>query len=150
MGLNASKEERELCSYCEVPSKQLTGEAATTLRIRAYNATGELDNRNNVPEQRVEFTLGTRFLLTCNVTKVPEGYEVVSYRWFHKRTGNMQRTYEIPGTHPYFRVVYNTLLVDVTSWDQGGRYYCFVKFRNMQIQADESTRTSTVMITVAG
>ena len=148
MGLNAKKEESELGSHCEVPSKQLTGEAAVTVRIRAYNATGELDNRNNVPEQGVEFTLGTRVLLTCNVTKVPEDNEVVGYRWFHSR--NMQERYEIPDRHPFFRVVYSTLLVDVTSWDQGGKYYCFVKFRNMLRQAGSTVSTSTIIVTVAG
>ena len=33
---------------------------------------------------------------------------------------------ELQGSVPYYRVVKDTLLVDVTSWDQGGRYYCNV------------------------
>ena len=60
-------EGRELVRYCGVPSMQLTGVAAVMVRIRAYNATGELDIR------RHGFTLGTRVLLTCNVTGLPEG-----------------------------------------------------------------------------
>ena len=92
------------------------------MRIRAYNATGELDIRNNV------FTLGTKVHLTCDVTGLPDGSEVVSYRWFHNCTGGTQGRCQIQDGDPYYRVVNDTLLVDVTSWDQGGRYYCFVKF----------------------
>ena len=64
-------------SDCAVPSIQHTGIAAVTVRIKAYNATGELDIRSD------PFTLGTRVLLTCDVTGLPEGSEVVSYRWYH-------------------------------------------------------------------
>ena len=91
-----------------------------TVRIRAYNATGELD----IP--RDPFTLGTRVLLTCNVTGLPEDSEVVSYRWYHNCSVRLYGTdrCEIEDRKPYYRVVKDTLLVDVTSLDQGGRYYC--------------------------
>ena len=97
---------------------QLTGVAAVTVRIRAYNATGELDIR------RDHFTLGTRVLLTCDVTGLPEGSEVVNYKWYHNCAGRPDRLCEIRDEDPNYRVVKDTLLVDVTSLDQGGRYYC--------------------------
>ena len=102
-------------SDCAVPSIQRTGVAAVTVRIRAYNATGELD----IP--RDSFTLGTRVLLTCNVTGLPEDSEVV--RWYHNCTGRFDGC-EIVDRKPYYKVVKDTLLVDVTSLDQGGRYHC--------------------------
>ena len=89
-----------------------------TVSISAYNATGELDIR------RGPFTLGTRVLLTCDVTGLPEDSEVVSYRWYHNCTGRPNSRCEIQDKDPYYRVVKDTLLVDVTSLDQGGRYYC--------------------------
>ena len=61
-------------SDCAVPSIQLTGVAAVTVGISAYNATGELDIK------RDHFTLGTRVLLTCDVTGLPEDSEDVNYR----------------------------------------------------------------------
>ena len=116
---SARKEGRELVSDCAVPSIQLTGVAAVTVRIRVYTATGELDNR------RDRFTLGTRVLLICNVTGLSEGSEVVSYRWYHNcAVGDRERLCEIQDGDPYYRVVKDTLLVDVTSLDQGRRYYC--------------------------
>ena len=102
-------------TYCGLPSMQLTGEAAVTLSIRAYNATGELDIRKD------RFTLGTRVLLTCDVTGLPE---VVSYRWYHNCAQSLKRTCLIQDRDPYYSVVKDTLLVDVTSLDQGGRYFC--------------------------
>ena len=122
---------RQLGSYCVVPSTQLTGVAATTVRIRAYNATGELDVSNNVPEHRDAFTLGTRVLLTCDVKGLLEGSEVVSYRWFHNCMGSFNSGCEMRNREPYYRIVDDTILVDVISQDQGGRYYCFVKFSNI-------------------
>ena len=121
----AREEWRELGTDCVVLSTQLTGVAAVTVRIRAYNATG-----NIIPEHRDAFTLGTRVLLTCDVIEVPESSEVVRYRWFHNCTGNSNRC-EIEDGEPYYRVGNDTLLVDVISQDQGGRYYCFVKFSNI-------------------
>ena len=105
---------------CGAPSTHLTGVAAVTVRIRAYNATGEVDIR------RDPFTLSTRVLLTCDVAELSEGNELVSYRWYHKCTMTPHRGCEIRDGDPYYRVVNATLLVDVTSWDQGGRYYCTV------------------------
>ena len=102
-------------SDCAVPSIQLTGVAAVTVRIRAYNATGELDTT------RDPFTLGTRVLLTCNVTGLSEDSVVV--RWYHNCAGRLYCTdrCEIEDRKSYYRVVKDTLLVDVTSLDQGGR-----------------------------
>ena len=105
-------------SDCAVPSIQLTGIAAVTVRIKAYNATRELDIR------RDPFALGTRVLLTCDVPGLPEGSEIVNYKWYHNCTGRPSRMCEIRDGDPYYRVVEDTLLVDVTSMDQGGRYYC--------------------------
>ena len=105
-------------SDCAVPSIQLTGVAAVTVKIRAYNATGEVDSR------RDPFTLGTRVLLICDVTGLPEDSEVVSYRWYHNCAGPLDNRCEIQDRDPYYRVVKDTLLVDVTSLKQGGRYYC--------------------------
>ena len=107
-------------SDCAVPSIQRTGIAAVIVRIRAYNAIGELDIK------RDPFTLGTRVLLTCDVTGLPEGSETLSYRWYHNCAIPNSRC-EIRDSNPYYRVVKDTLLVDVTSLDQGGRYYCTVQ-----------------------
>ena len=112
------KDGRELVTYCGVPSIQLTGVAAVTASIRAYNATGELDIT------RDPFTLGTRVLLTCDVTGLPEGSEVGNYRWYHNCPVHPNSRCEIQDRDPYYRVVKDTLLVDVTSLDQGGRYHC--------------------------
>ena len=105
-------------SDCAVPSIQLTGVAAVTVKIRAYSATGELNVESN------PFTLGTRLLLSCDVTGVPEGSEVASYRWYHNCTGRFDRPCEIQDRDPYYRAAEDSLLMDVTSLDQGGRYYC--------------------------
>ena len=105
-------------SDCAVPSIQLTGVAAVTVSIRAYNATGELNIR------RDPFTLGTRVLLTCDVTGLPVGSEVVNYKWYHNCPVRPNSRCEIHDRDPYYRVVKDSLLMDVTSLDQGGRYYC--------------------------
>ena len=111
-------------SDCGVPSIQITGEEAVTVRIRAYSATRELDITTIMPA----FTLGTRVLLTCDVTGQLEGNKVISYRWYHNCEGAVNSRCEIRDRDPYYRVVNDTLLVDVTSWDQGGRYYCTVHY----------------------
>ena len=82
------------------------------MRIRAYNTTGELDLNNNVFTRRDAFTLGTRVLLTCDVTGLPQGGTLSSYRWYHNCTHGRC---EIQDADPYYRVVNDTLLVDVTS-----------------------------------
>ena len=91
------------------------------MSIKAYNATGELDTANHP-----FMTLGTRVLLTCDVTGLPEVSEVVSYRWYHNCTGRPTALCELQDRDrdPYYKVVKDTLLVDVISLDQGGRYYC--------------------------
>ena len=109
------------------------------MRIRAYNATRKLDIR------RDPFPLGTRVLLTCDVTGLPENSEVDNYRWFHTLTEDTQGRYQIHNRDPYYRVVKDTLLVDVTSWDQGGKYSCNVRFTNLPQSSD-----ITAIITVAG
>ena len=88
------------------------------MSIRAYNATGELDIK------RDPITLGTRVLLTCDVTGLHEDREALSYKWYHNCTDLLNSRCEIRDDDPYYRVVKDTLLVDVTSLDQGGRYYC--------------------------
>ena len=111
-------------SDCGVPPTNLTGGAATKVRIRAYNATGELDISKN------EFILGTRVLLTCDVSGLPQGGKVFSYRWYHSCTGGTQGRCQIRDRDPYYKVVNDTLLADVTAWDHGGKYSCFVTFSN--------------------
>ena len=49
---------RELGTDSAVLSTQLTGEVVVKVRIRAYNATG-----NIIPEPKDAFTLGTKVLL---------------------------------------------------------------------------------------
>ena len=105
-------------SDCAVYTIQLTGVAAVTLKIRAYNATGELDMR------RDPFTLGTRVLLTCDVTGLPNNSEALSYKWYHNCPVRSNSRCQIRDGDPYYRVVKDTLLLDVTSLDQGGRYQC--------------------------
>ena len=100
---------------------QLTGVAAITLSITAYNATGELNLRRNP-----FITLGTRVLLTCDVTELPEGSEVVSFKWYHNCTELPNSRCEIKDREDYYRVVNDSLLVDVTSLKLGGRYSCNV------------------------
>ena len=117
---------------------QITGVAAVTVKIKVYNATGELDIRTD------PFTLGTRVLLTCDVTGLPEGSEVVSYRWYHNCTGYPITLCEIQDSDPYYRVLKDTLLVDVTSLDQGGRYYCTVQHQQ------ETHRGTTRELSVGG
>ena len=121
------------------PHMHLTEVAAVTLRFKAYNATGEVDLR------REPFTLGTRVLLTCDVSGLSEGNEVVSYRWFRNCSGGTNGQCEIRDEDPYYRLVNDTLLVDVTYWDQGGRYYCYVRFNVVPLSG-----VITPRITVAG
>ena len=89
------------------------------MNITVHNATGELDIR------RDPFILGTRVLLTCVVTGLHKG-SVVLYKWYHKCPGCPNRI-RIQNGAPYYRVVSDTLLVDVTFSDRGGRYYCTIQ-----------------------
>ena len=70
--------------------------------------------------------MGKRLLLTCDVTGRPESSEVVRYRWYHNCAELPNSRCEIRDRDPYYRVVKDTLLMDVTSRDQGGVYYCNV------------------------
>ena len=119
---------------------RFTGEGINIVKITTYNATGQLVNAG-----RDAFTLGTRVLLTCNVTRIIEGNEVVSYRWFRTCTGVPNRGCEIRDEDPYYRVVNDTLLVDITNWEQGGKYSCFVMFSTSPLSS-----VATPSITVAG
>ena len=92
------------------------------MKIRAYNAIREVDSQSGNAHSN-SFTLGTRALLTCDGIGLPEGSEVISYKWYCKCTRPMCEIQE--GT-PYYRAVDDTLLVDVTSQDLGGTYYCDV------------------------
>ena len=130
-----------------IPFTQLTGQAALKVTIKAYNATEELGISAHAGNKKNSFTLGTRVLLTCDMSGLPEGNEVVSYRWFHNCTGYTDEMCQIRNEDPYYRVVNDTLLVDVTSQDQGGRYYCFVHFSTTQRGPPPS---NTTIITVAG
>ena len=144
MGSIAREIGREPGSNCGVPSIQLTGVGAVKVRITAYDTTGkQLDIRRH-HEPRDDFTLGTRVLLICDVTEL-QGIEVVSYRWFRNCTGGTQGRCQIHDRDPYYRVVDDTLLVDVTSWDQGGKYSCFVNFIPTSVSSH-----SLPMVNVAG
>ena len=118
------------------------------MRIRAYSANGELDLNNNVLTKRDAFTLGTRVLLTCDVTGLSQGGRLISYKWEHNCTGGTHGRCEIRDRDPYYRVVNDTLLVDVTSRDLGGRYYCFVQ--NQKGARATTLNNFTPTITVAG
>ena len=99
------------------------------MSITTYKATGELNNR------RDPFTLGTKVLLTCDVTGLPEGSEALTYKWYHNCTDLPNSRCEIQDGDDYYRVVNDTLMVDVTSQDQGGRYYCNVPYLQKTLRA---------------
>ena len=105
---------------CGVPSTSLTGEAAVTVRIRAYSATGHFAlEQGNVLR-------GTRLLLTCDVNGLPKGSVITSYKWYHScSTGKC----EIQEGYPYYTPVSDTLLVVATSWEgRSRRHYCDVTY----------------------
>ena len=62
------------------------------------------------------------------MTGLPEGSEVLSYKWYHNCAYERCKIRE---GDPYYRVVADTLLVDVTSENNVGRYHCHVVYRNM-------------------
>ena len=128
-------------SDCGISSTDLTGEAAVAVKIRAYNATGEVAlGEDNVPQ-------GTRLLLTCDVEGLLEGNVVISYKWYHTcSTGKC----EMQEGHPYYTAVNDTLLVDATSW--GGRprrHLCKVKYQSDKGRSGNLT-TFTTLIRLAG
>ena len=130
---------REILFIC------LTGQATVTVTIRAYNAI-EVNIMTNNQIRDVAFTLGTRVLLTCNVTGIPEGSEVLSYKWYHNC---VYERCEIQDGDPYYRVVADTLLVDVTSQNKVGIYNCHVTYRGMQGESVTAI-TLTPRIALAG
>ena len=99
-----------------------------------------------MPEHKDAFTLGTRVLLTCDVTGLPQGGKVVNYRWYHNCTRTPDSKCEVRDRDPYYRVVNDTLLVDVTSWDKGGRYFCTVHY----FRGAKPKKGVTRQISVAG
>ena len=102
------------------------------MRVKAYTVTGAVKNAQYY-SAKIAITLGTRLLLTCDVIGFSEGNEVVSYRWYHNNTvdtGGSQDKKNIQDRDPYYRALSDTLLIDVTSLDQGGRYSCSVTIRN--------------------
>ena len=111
------------------------------VKIRAYNASGKLYTESGSTISIDSFTLGTRVLLTCDVTGLPEGSEVIRYKWYHKCTGAGGRC-EIQEGTSYYRAVNDTLLVDVTSQDFERRHYCDAEYGNMK-EAKVSTEIHT-------
>ena len=131
---------------CGIPSTELTGVPVTSAHvIRAYKDTGELDL--DMLAARGAFTLGTTVLLTCDATGIPQGGKLINYTWHHNCTHS---SCEIQDGDPYYRVVNDILLVDVTSWDQGGRYYCIVHYLYYDGADEEAAIDWTSTITVAG
>ena len=118
----------QLRSDCGILFICLTGQATVAVTIRAYNATGEVNIMTNNQIRVVAFTLGTRVVLTCDVTGLPEGREVLSYKWYHNCA---YERCEIREGDPYYRAVADTLLVDVISENNVGRYHCIVTYRKM-------------------
>ena len=136
----------QLRSDCGILFTCLTGQATVTVKIRAHNATGEVNIVLTNQIRDVAFTLGTRVLLTCDVTGLPEGSEVLSYKWYHNCAYERCKIRE---GDPYYRVVADTLLVDVTSENNVGRYHCIVTYRNMRGES-ATTKTFTTDIALAG
>ena len=124
--------------------KLYIGLGAAIARISAYTVSGEVHKAHSI-NTIVVIIQGRRILLTCGVTGHSEENGVVSYRWFHSLTGKNEDRYEIHERQPYYRVVKDTLLMDVTSLDQGGKYTCFVK-----LKTDAPSISSAVIITVEG
>ena len=118
----------------------------TSVRIKAYKDTGEVDTLPRTDNTEVAITPGTRLLLTCIVTGLSEKNVVVSYRWFCSCTGGNQGRREIRDRDPYYRVLKDTLLVDVTSLDHGKRYYCVVRVSN----ASAPSTGFTAILTMEG
>ena len=76
------------------------------------------------------------------------GDKVINYTWEHNCSGGTNGRCEIQDRDPYYRVVNDTLLADVTSWDQGGKYYCTVHYLYLAYEYAPVDWTSK--ITVAG
>ena len=115
------------------------------VKVRAYNASGELDIQAINIRLRDSLTLGTRVLLTCDVTGLPEGSEVIRYKWYHRCPQMECMIQEVQEGTPYYRALADTLLVDVTSHDLAGKYYCDVQYYN-----EQTMRVPTPQVTVTG
>ena len=131
---------------CGIPFTYLTGQAIVTVTIRAHNATGGVNIVPNNQIGGIAFTLGTKVLLTCDVTGLSEDNKVLNYKWYHKCSVN---SCEIRDGDPYYRVVADTLLVDVTSENNVGRYHCIVTYRNTRGES-ATAKTFTTNIALAG
>ena len=134
--------------WVNIHTTYCVGLGAAKVRIWAYRATGEVDTLPRTDNTEVAITLGTRLLLTCDVTGLSENNVVVSYRWFWSCVGGNQGRCEIRDGDPYYRVVNDTLLVDVTSLDHGKRYYCVVKVSNCNASA--TSTGFTAILTMKG
>ena len=137
---------RSDCVACGIPSTCLTGQTTVTVTIKAYNATGEVNIMTNNQIRVVAFILGTRVLLTCDVTGLREGSKVLSYRWYHKCT--FERC-EIRGGDPYYRVAADTLLVNVISENNVGIFFCNITYINTPGES-ATARTFTNRVALAG
>ena len=129
---------------CGVPSTQLTGVAAATVVVRAYNATGDIVlGQENI-------TRGTRLLLICDVEGLPEGNVVISYTWYHSfRYNYTTERFEIQRGDPYYTLVNDTLLVDATFWGSSGRrrHVCEVRYLNNESKPITETGSITHNLT---
>ena len=104
------------------------GEAVGVI-IRAYNATGMVNIVANNPNKKITFTLGARILLTCDVTGLPAGNVAANYTWYHNC---VRSDCVISEGAPYYTVVNDTLLVDVVSMENVGKYHCHVTYEDVQ------------------
>ena len=68
--------------------------------------------------------------MICHVKGLAEGTKVTRYRWFRNCTAGDNGRCQVRDGDPYYRVVKDILLVDFISWDQRGKYNCFVDFNN--------------------
>ena len=124
-------------SGCAISSTNLTGGTVVAVQIRVYNATEEVNlKEDNVPQ-------GTRLLLICDVEGLPEGNVVISYKWYHNcSTGRC----EIQEGDPYYTALNDTLLVDATSWEGWPRrFFCEVKYYSEQRRSDTQSGFTTLI-----
>ena len=107
------------------------------MSIRAYNATGKVDLReDSVPR-------GTRILLICDVEGLPEGSMVTSYKWYHSCSA---LRCEILEGYPYYTAVRDTLLVVATSWEgRPRRHHCVVTYHTDEGRSGNHTGFTTLI-----
>ena len=80
------------------------------------------------------------------MTGLSEDNNILSYKWYHKCTFD---SCEARDGDPYYRVVADTLLVDIPSENNVGRYHCIVTYRNTSGES-ATAKTFTTDITLAG